>query len=159
VCCSDENAGIVLPCLIQQILSSASWAIITTSLPSSTLAINLAFALWDSSSLVVARSFDSLYNFPIIPVVSDIVGCDGPSNEADVPVLVRTINCPTTGGLMMTIIGMNLHSSSLSIKLGEFSVEPPFLPTFVNNSNGSPQTALQFTLPVGSGVDLTITVL
>jgi hypothetical protein len=90
-----------------------------------------------------------VYNFPVLPVVSDVKGCGPGGFDPDVPDFVQTVNCPTIGGLRLTLTGANLVLP-LAVAIGGFAAS-----TINATADGS---TLFVMLPTGSGTQLSVTV-
>jgi hypothetical protein len=143
-------SSVTLPCSPMQ-PTSATWLVCyTTALPSATNGINLPLHLWDSTSLVIATSLDT-YTYQYTLAVYSLSGC-GPAGLDTSDVRVNTTACPCAGSITMTVIGFNLFPP-LTITIGGGA------PLAVgNDAVDNNRTSFQFTLPKGSGLQLSLTV-
>ncbi len=153
---SDLTRRIALPCTTQAV--TASWLICQTS----DLAVtdtrdltNLNLAVWPRNSRTVAFTPLVQYNYPITPIITNVSGCEFGRVEDDTNVFVSTVNCPTVGGITITVTGVNLILPLTIGLVGGSNIAA------VSSGVDSQQnnTVLTFQLPAGTGqaVGLTIT--
>ena len=85
-----------------------------------------------------------VYNYPTAPVVTRVSGCSDSG--------IYTFNCPTTGGIVITVIGSNFPASSTSttVKIG--------VSTCVITAFSTDETYLKCMLPAGVGALQGVTV-
>jgi hypothetical protein len=92
------------------------------------------------------------YDFPAAPVIVNITGCARGNIDSDTSVFVNTVNCPTAGNIVMTIVGFNFKLP-LQIQIGPFAVT-----TSITLSSQLSPASLFFLLPPGVGQALSIKV-
>jgi hypothetical protein len=103
----DPTGLQVLPCALQTY--TPTWMICVPGAPNPDLglALLMPFSLWDTSSLTVARS-PILYSYPAQPALYNISGCGPPGTDDTTGISVMATNCPTVGGLLLTMTGKNI---------------------------------------------------
>ena len=182
--CSDTNKNILLPCPMVQV--TPSWILVSTSSnavlgAAAASAVNLPFALWDSTTLVVSRSFDTvcslllfvsrhcriggllcalflqLYNYAVFPVITGISGCMPRRRDPDTLAIVNTVDCPTVGNVTLTITGFFFGIPGPNppiVVVGSTLTSGIILPFF----DGTNRSVVTCVLPPGIGADLNVTV-
>ncbi len=99
-----------------------------------------------------------LYSYAIFPIIRDISGCGPARQDAESSVVVKTVDCPTMGGVIMTITGLFFNAqgtAGASVFVGTTET----VATVVPAANSANQSTLMFILPSGTGADLSVTVL
>jgi hypothetical protein len=130
----------------------ARWIICTAdALSAGRLAANLNFNVWDPSSLVVAASVDT-YSYPYTILVTHLSGCRSAGFDSS-GLWVNATFCPTVGGSIMTVVGVNLQPP-LTVNVGQFLV--PLNRIVVTDPDNF--TSFSFPLPAGSGLQLPLSI-
>ena len=111
---------------------------------------------WDVTTQVVAVT-NMVYNFPIVPLVYNVTGCSGPNQDADVSELVQAVNCPTIGGPIIVLTGLNFVNDLYQLKVVIGGSSDLTLDGSRLTVSADAKT-LKFALPPGSGTALSIQV-
>ena len=168
------------------VLVSSSWILVSTVSDAvlgaaALLAVDLPFALWDSTTLVVSRSYDTvllsiclmshfyispniflyscsqLYSYAIFPIITGVSGCGPARQDSDTMIIVSSVDCPTAGGVLMTIVGFFFGTPASAppiVLVGTAQTVGTVLPSMSSTN----QSALTFVLPPGITADLAVTV-
>ncbi len=186
--CSDPDKSILLPCSV--VFVSPAWILVSTSSnawlgAAASLAVDLPFALWDNTTLVVSRSFDTvlcvleflirpsgqsylyvffvfiplrqLYSYATSPVITGVSGCGPPRQDSDTNFVVSTVDCPTVGGFNMTIAGFFFGFPGLIPPTIVIGLAQTF-GNIIPSAAGANQSVVTFVLPPGISADLNVTV-
>jgi hypothetical protein len=159
----DVSKSINMLCPIKSKPSILTFLLCQVPIPTSAISSsyqNMPFQLWDSKSLVVFPIVNARYNYLSgIPQLINVSGCLPAAKDDDWPVLVQTIDCPTAGGVMLSIVASNIVLPVV-VYVGTAQVTTGVSLTSALGGNTN-QSILNMTvtLPPGTGQGLTIQVI